>query len=99
MSKVYTTEFPFDEMRKHTGDYYDSQTEMARAGFKVSQMWSIVEAEDDDGAMYYYYGPVHHYVNLIGYVATNEHHDGETVYECCIRTAEEVAEAYEDEEA
>ena len=88
---VYEQEFPFTELKTPTGDYYDNRIEMERAGFQESQMWSITDADDDDGSEYYCYGPVDHYVNLIGYIATAEHHDGDTYYIECIKTAEEAA--------
>jgi hypothetical protein len=89
----YEIEFPFTELKTPTGDYYDNRIEMERAGFVESQMWSVTDADDDDGSEYLCYGPVHHYVNLIGYIATAEHHDGDTYYIECIRTAKEVAAA------
>ena len=87
----YEVEFPFTELKTPTGDYYDNRIEMERAGFVESQMWSVTDADDDDGSEYLCYGPVHHYVNLIGYIATAEHHDGDTYYIECVKTAEEVA--------
>lgn len=68
-------EFPFNELRTPTGDYYSSRLEMELAGFEDSQMWSVVESDGQ-----YSFGPPHHWVNLIGYVATAEHHDGDTYY-------------------
>lgn len=88
---AYEQEFPFQELKTPTGDYYDNRNEMERAGFVESQMWSVTDADDDDGSEYLCYGPVHHYVNLIGYIATAEHHDGDTYYIECVKTAEEVA--------
>ena len=88
---IYEQEFPFTELKTPTGDYYDNRIEMERAGFVESQMWSVTDADDDDGSEYLCYGPVHHYVNLIGYIATAEHHDGDTYYIECVKTAEEVA--------
>ena len=91
MSTIHEQEFPFTELRMPTGDYYDNRSEMERAGFETSQMWSVVTADADDGSEYLCYGPVHHYVNLLGYICTAEHHDGDTYYEVCIKTAEEAA--------
>ena len=76
----YEQEFPFQELKTPTGDYYDNRIEMERAGFVESQMWSVTDADSGDGSEYLCYGPVHHYVNLIGYIATAEHHDGDTYY-------------------
>ena len=91
MSTIHNQEFPFTELRMHTGDYYDNKTQMEHAGFVESQMWSITDADEEDGSEYYCYGPVHHYVNLIGYIATAEHHDGDTYYIECTKTAQEAA--------
>ena len=82
---THRKDFPFNELKTPTGDYYDNTSEMELAGFKESQMWSIVEAEGADNSGWLIYGPVHHYVNLRGYVATAEHHDGETYYEECVK--------------
>lgn len=92
MTTTHEKEFPFNELKMPTGDYYDNPTQMMNAGFEESQMWSVVEADADDGSEYLCYGPVHHYVNLLGYIATAEKHDGNTYYNECIKTAEEAAE-------
>ncbi len=89
--KLIQGDFPFNELKKHTGDYYDNRMEMEHAGFEEKQMWSVTHGEGDDGSESYCYGPVHHYVNLIGYIATAEYHDGNTYYEECIKTAKEAA--------
>ena len=92
MDIVHEQPFPFQELRMPDGDYYDNQTQMEHAGFIKAQMWSVVEAESNDGAEYLCYGPVDHYVNLRGYVATAEKHDGKTYYTECTKTAEEAAQ-------
>jgi hypothetical protein len=92
MSTTHEQDFPFNELRKPNGDYYDNRTQMERAGFAVSQMWSVTDAEGEHGEEYLCYGPVQHYINLIGYIATAEHHDGDTYYMECIKTAQEAAE-------
>ena len=92
MSTIHEKDFPFNELRMPDGDYYDNPTQMMHAGFEKSQMWSIVEADSDDGAEYLVYGPADHYVNLYGYIATAEHHDGDTYYNECVKTAKRAAE-------
>lgn len=69
------TDFPFTEIRQPSGDYFDNVQQALDAGYALTQIWSVVES---DGA--YSYGPVGHVVNLLGYIATAEHHDGETYY-------------------
>ena len=78
---IYKQEFPFNELKTPTGDYYDNRIEMERAGFQESQMWSVTAYIREDGSEYLIYGPVHHYINMLGYIATAEHHDGDTYYE------------------
>jgi hypothetical protein len=68
-------EFPFEEIREVNGDYFRTRAAVKKAGFEDSQTWSVIEC---DGA--YSFGPPHHYVNLLGYIATTEHHDNNTYY-------------------
>jgi len=69
------------------GDYANSQQELIDRGYEYSQIWSVIEGDEEyseDGKQrisVYVYGPSEHYVNKIGYIATEEHHDGETYYE------------------
>ena len=69
------SEFPFEEIRRRDGNYFDTVEEAMRAGYKETQIWSVVESEGT-----YTYGPSFHYINRLGYVATKEHHDNETYY-------------------
>ncbi len=76
-STIHETLFPFDEIRAEpNGDYFDSVADAMAAGFDLDQVWSVVHGDGDS----YCYGPSHHYVNLLGYVATTERHDGDTYY-------------------
>lgn len=68
-------DFPYEEIRKPSGDYFNSWQEAKDAGFDDDQIWSLVESEGT-----YTYGPPHHYVNHVGHIATHERHDGETYY-------------------
>lgn len=70
------TDFPFEEIRQEPdGDYFDSVQQALDAGYALTQIWSVVEC---DGT--WTYGPSHHYINRLGYIATVEHHDGDTYY-------------------
>tara|TARA_R110002033_G_scaffold38659_2_gene78143 strand:- start:187 stop:522 length:336 start_codon:yes stop_codon:yes gene_type:complete len=89
-SKVYKQEFPFDEVSRMDedgdyGDYANNQQELRDRGYAESQIWSVVEADCDDDDLdchsVFIYGPSHHFCNKIGYMATKEHHDGNTYYE------------------
>ena len=77
------TDFPFDEIRDNGGDYfYNVDQAIKQTGLTADHVWSVVSDDhmDKDGWMVYIFGPAHHYCNVIGYVATNEPHDGETYY-------------------
>lgn len=71
----YMQSFPFEEIRRPDGNYFDTAEEAIEAGYKESQVWSVIESEGT-----YTYGPSYHYINRLGYIATKEHHDGETYY-------------------
>jgi len=89
----YQQDFPFEEVSRMgndgscCGDYADSPHELRKRGYVESQIWSVVggdeEAIQEDGTRLNFitYGPSGHYVNVIGYIATKEHHDGNTYYE------------------
>lgn len=80
----HTAPFPFEEIRKRDGNYFDTAKEAIAAGYMESQIWSVIES---DG--WYTYGPSFHYINRLGYVATKEHHDGETYYHEYVDTDED----------
>lgn len=79
-------DFPYEEIRMPSGDYFPTALDAAKAGYHRDQIWSVVESNGN-----YTYGPPHHYVNRIGFIATKETHDFETYYH------EEVEEEDEDE--
>jgi hypothetical protein len=74
-------EFPYTELRLHTGEYFDNPTQLRQAGFANTQIWSVVQAVAKDGSTWYCYGPANIWTNLVGYVGTAEHHDNDTYYE------------------
>ena len=80
---VNYTDFPFDEIRSEDGDYFNSSQELLDLGFKNNQIWSVIFTEADHPAFYgtYTYGPSHHYVNVLGFIATRETHDNNTYFE------------------
>jgi NAD(P)H-flavin reductase len=77
-SVIYEQDFPFLEYRQDSGDYFTSINDAMLKGFLQDQIWSVVESGESDHC--YIYGPPHHWVNLIGYVATKEKHDDNTYY-------------------
>lgn len=78
MAKIIQGDFPFEEIRREDGDYFDSWREASEAGYADDQIWSVVEGEND---FVYVYGPPHHTINVIGFIATHARHDGDTYYE------------------
>jgi hypothetical protein len=75
------TAFPFEELRNEHGDYFSTIAQALAAGHSEDQIWSVVTTDHDDGYnITYTYGPVGHVVNLLGYTATAERHDGQTYY-------------------
>jgi hypothetical protein len=85
-------DFPFEEIRRPDGDYFQNWQEAKDAGYDDDQIWSVTSAEGDDGSEWSITGPPHHFINHIGHIATLERHDNNTYYEECWRTAEEAAE-------
>lgn len=74
-------EFPFEEIRMSTGDYWPTIDLATASGYDVDQIWSVVVTDHDDGYnTTYTYGPTGHLVNLMGYTVTNERHDRQTYY-------------------
>jgi len=71
----YNTDFPYAEIRKRNGDYFDTSLEAEQAGYAETQIWSVTKS---DGP--YTYGPSFHYINVLGFIATKEHHDNDTYY-------------------
>jgi hypothetical protein len=89
VSDTIFEEFPFEEIRNE-GDYFDNAHQLRSLGYAQTQIWSIACGEDDelddldeggDRWLYMTYGPAGHFINVIGYVATKEHHDNETYYQ------------------
>jgi hypothetical protein len=90
-------DFPFDEIRDENGNYFSSVADAMKAGYQKSQIWSVVHGDGvgPNGEDVYTYGPSFHYVNVIGYIATNEHHNNNTYYDELLDRHEwEVVEGY-----
>lgn len=74
-------DFPFEEIRRADDNYFNTVAEAMAEGFAENQVWSVChDDEDEDGVQTDTYGPAHHYVNRLGYVATKDFHDGNTYY-------------------
>ena len=84
MTTTVFGDFPFHEYRKESGDFFDTWVEARGEGFRDNQIWSVTEHENT-----IVYGPPQHYINLLGFVATKETHDGDTYYEEVIEMEDE----------
>ena len=73
-TKVFKEDFPFERTNE---DYFFTAKKAIASGYEKTQVWSVVEGEDDT----FVYGPHFHHVNVIGYITTKEHHDINTYYE------------------
>lgn len=70
-------EFPYQEIRKSCGNYFDSWQDAKDHGFNDNQIWSVIHGDENSVC----YCPPQHYVNHIGHIATKEIHDSKTYYE------------------
>ena len=86
----YYQNFPFEEIRRRDGNYFDTAEDAIAAGYKESQVWSVIESEGT-----YTYGPSFHYINRLGYIATKEHHDGKTYYHDVTEEEDEETDCFE----
>ena len=74
-SNEHEQHFPFEEIRQESGDYFDYIWQLRDLGYADTQIWTVTVHDDT-----WCWGPSHHWVNPIGYVATKEHHDNNTYY-------------------
>jgi len=77
MSQFYQVDdFPFDQIRTPDGGFFATAAQAASAtGLSDRHLWAIA---DHDGTITY--GPATSWVNVYGYFATAEAHDGRTYY-------------------
>ena len=78
MTDIYDN-FPFDELRATTGDYYESTHDAIKAGFVPTQIWSVIESKCGNHR-WVVHGPFTRVVGVQGYIATTERHDDNTYY-------------------
>jgi hypothetical protein len=71
--------FPFKE-ELQDGGFFQTIQELKDLGYTDDQIWSVCEAQDEDGSFWYVTGPCYHRCDLMGYTATKERHDGLTYY-------------------
>jgi hypothetical protein len=88
----YNKEFPFEQVSRMDsdgdccGDYANSPHELMELGYAESQIWAVSDGDEEivqeDGRRLnsIVYGPSGMHINVFGYMATKEHHDGDTFY-------------------
>ncbi len=82
MQYFENTEFPYEEIREPDGNYFSTyENALLEANGNAFHVWSVVSTETDGGDLVFTYGPGKHYVNVIGWICTQETHDGDTYYE------------------
>ena len=72
MVEPSSKEFPYEEIRRDDGNFFDSWDEVEAAGYSYRQIWCITSGDTEEGT-WFCYDNAHHYVNVLGYIATNEH--------------------------
>jgi len=92
MTTIHEADFPFEEVSRlskngdYDGDYAHSPHELRKLGYVESQIWSVADGDEEivqeDGRRlnFIVYGPSGMHLNVFGYIATKEHHDGDTFY-------------------
>ena len=78
------TDFPYEEIRRADGNYFDSVEEALTIAKDEYNIWSVIDDEievDNKRYVVFTYGPSRHYVNVIGFVVTKEAHNGNTYFE------------------
>ena len=66
---IHDREFPFNEIKRKDGDYFNTVKEaMTATGLDSSHVWVIIESDTgNDNEYCYTTSPPHHYINKIGY--------------------------------
>jgi hypothetical protein len=70
MNTTIQGDFPYEEIRRPDGNYFQSWKEAKDAGYDDDQIWSVTSAEGDDGSEWIITGPPHHFCNHLGHLAT-----------------------------
>lgn len=76
MTQINEANFPFEQIMREDGNMFDTWQQAREAGYPDNRIWSVIE---EDGVTIY--GPPHHFINRLGYIATVEEHDRDTYYE------------------
>jgi hypothetical protein len=81
---IIKANFPFETWLEGGTKYYRTIESMSDEGFTRKQMWSVCSTPSEDHLAYC---PAHMYRGHIGYVATSQQHDENTIYYEKIETA------------
>ena len=82
MTHIIQGDFPYKKHNRPSGDFFRTVAEAKAAGWDENQIWSVVEGDETlYGKNVWVYGPSHHHINVLGFTATKERHDGETYFE------------------
>ena len=85
-NKMTEKEFPYEEIRNKSGDYFHSYQEAATAAIKEHKLtsnhvWSVCEYEHELDSYWVVYGPKHHIVNLLGFIISDQVSDNNTYFQ------------------
>lgn len=77
---IHESDFPYEEIKTSDGNLFNTVADAMAEGFNMNQVWSMSVEEAKDDLAIFTIGPPHHYINVIGYIATKETHDNNTYY-------------------
>lgn len=87
----YMDDFPYREIRDARGDLFETvHLAMKATGLNMDHVWSVADAEGSTC-----FGPPHHYVNVLGFIATAEPHDHATYYEESYETSDDELKVFQ----
>ena len=65
-------EFPYEEIRRADGNYFDSWKEVTTAGYADTQIWCVTTGDEEQGT-WFCYENTRRFVDVLGFIATKEH--------------------------
>ncbi len=82
-------DFPYEEVRDASGDYFRQWGDVARAGFNDDQIWCVTYADEHNGT-WICHDSAPHFVNVLGFVGTKERSaPGERYEAFCLNPSED----------
>ena len=82
-------EFPYGEIFRDDGNYFNSWADAAAAGYSDSQIWCVTTSDHEHGTWFCYDNSAH-FVNVHGFIATKEHAKPGECYEELLLNEENV---------